>query len=172
MSSKSVKKVAKVISRIKGDAIKVASFVVDASRDIDNDESSLTDDFIDKYKSQSDSEDTIESENVVPTDEEAKIVVKRALFKIAKVPRKTIADIDAFERDVLKGRDFISSHSERYPFLSAVYTGDYYDMKGLEALESLLKEIREVKKMVDDEERIIDYAYINCNALYKDASIQ
>lgn len=169
MSSKTVKKVAEVIAKIKSDAIKVASFVVDASRDIDNDMSTLTDDFIDKYKSQSD-DDNVEDDDVTPTDEEAKIVVRRALFRISKVPRKTIADIDSFERDVLKGRDFISSHSERYPFLSAVYIGDYYDMKGVEALESLLGEIREVKKMIGDEERIVEYAYINCNALYKDTS--
>lgn len=118
----------------------------------------------DKHATKERSED-----QVVPSKEESKIILERAIFRLSKVPRRVVGDIENFERDILKGRDYISRNSDRYPFLSSVYTGDYFDLKGVEALQSLLWEMHPVRKTLDNEDKIVDYAFKNYESLYKES---
>jgi hypothetical protein len=49
-----------------------------------------------------------------------------------------------------------------------VYNGDYYDLKGHEALAALLKDLRHTKKMFEDEDKIVNYSHKNYNDLYSE----
>lgn len=171
VSSNDVNRVAVALKKIKKISILIANMVLEMSNVVEDDSSTLIDDFIHKFvSSQSDDESDSVEDGIAPSPDEAKVVVGRAILKLSKVPRSVIADLGLFQNDVLKGRDYISSHSSRYPFLASVYTGDYYDLKGAHALESLLDELRRTREVFEDDDEIVEYAYVNCGDLYKDTS--
>lgn len=180
---KSVRDTADTISKIKSFSIKISNRVLELSKEIAEEDSSLLDDFIDKFKESREDSDDSDSDNkkkdktsgfyagpyeeVVPSREEAKIVMEKALFRLSKIPRKVILDIKPFEHDILKGKDYIVNHTSRYPFLSAIYNGDYYGTKGNHALLHLLKELKTTKKTFEDEDEIVNYAHTHYVSLYK-----
>jgi hypothetical protein len=183
-----VRELAETITRIKMTSVKIANKVLDISKDIAEEDSSILEEFISKFKDaklsdhsehsdHSEGEETPKEEDtfyagpyeeVVPSKEEAGIVIEKAIFRLSKIARRVVQDIKPFEHDIVKGRDYITRHTSRYPFLSSVYNGDYYDLKGHEALAALLKDLRHTKKMFEDEDKIVNYSHKNYNDLYSE----